>query len=249
MGALITLLAITFISLLIVRVGAAALVMTGLSRDVAEFQAISAFFGVGFTTQEAELVVKHPVRRRIIRDLIILGNIGLTSVLATVLITFMGEVEAGGPTRLQKLAVVFVGLLLLFGTFRLRIVRDLADALIRRSLRSVGVLRTFDYDMLLRVHEGYAVARYEVPDGHPLIGHSLAESRLGSRGVVVLAIERASGAYLGAPDAPTRIEAGDTLTIYAHDVAAREALHEPASLLSSAPVPATPGRDGRTTDA
>ncbi|MDZ4851234.1 MAG: hypothetical protein SGI77_18250 [Pirellulaceae bacterium] len=47
----------------------------------------SAFFGVGFTTREAELVVNHPVRRRIIRDLILAGNIGLTSSLATLVAT------------------------------------------------------------------------------------------------------------------------------------------------------------------
>ncbi len=40
--------------------------MTGLSWDAASFQSYSAFFGVGFTTREAELVVNHPIRRRII---------------------------------------------------------------------------------------------------------------------------------------------------------------------------------------
>ena len=65
----IALLVIALVSLLAVRVGATALMMTGISWDTASFQAYSAFFGVGFTTKEAELVVNHPVRRRIIRDL------------------------------------------------------------------------------------------------------------------------------------------------------------------------------------
>ena len=62
----IALLVIALVSLLAVRVAATALMMTGLSWDTASFQAYSAFFGVGFTTKEAELVVNHPVRRRII---------------------------------------------------------------------------------------------------------------------------------------------------------------------------------------
>ncbi|MCB1064424.1 MAG: potassium transporter TrkA, partial [Verrucomicrobiae bacterium] len=66
------------VSLVIVRVGSTALMMTGLSWDTASFQSYSAFFGVGFTTKEAELVVDHPIRRRIIRDLILAGNVGLT---------------------------------------------------------------------------------------------------------------------------------------------------------------------------
>ncbi len=47
---LLALLIIIIVALVIVRIGAKALMMTGLSRDVADFQAISCFFGVGFTT-------------------------------------------------------------------------------------------------------------------------------------------------------------------------------------------------------
>ena len=86
MTSIIALLVITLVSLLVVRIGATALMMTGISWDTASFQSYSAFFGVGFTTREAEMVVNHPVRRRIIRDLILAGNIGLTSVLATLVV-------------------------------------------------------------------------------------------------------------------------------------------------------------------
>ena len=64
MGALIALLVIVLLSLLAVRLGANALVLSGMSKSAAQFQAASAFFGTGFTTNEAELVVNHPVRRR-----------------------------------------------------------------------------------------------------------------------------------------------------------------------------------------
>ncbi|MDF2957610.1 MAG: PhoU and TrkA_C domain-containing protein [Candidatus Alkanophagales archaeon MCA70_species_1] len=53
----------------VVRIGAIALELTGLSRDVAAFQAQSAFSGVGFTTSESEFIASHPVRRRIVRIL------------------------------------------------------------------------------------------------------------------------------------------------------------------------------------
>lgn len=48
-----TLIAIA-ICLLIVRAGAIALMMTGMSFDKARFQALTAFSGTGFTTREAE---------------------------------------------------------------------------------------------------------------------------------------------------------------------------------------------------
>lgn len=95
MAPVIALLIIALVSLLAVRVGATALMMTGLSWDTASFQSYSAFFGVGFTTKEAEMVVNHPVRRRIIRDLILVGNVGLTSALATLVVTMLQSSSGG----------------------------------------------------------------------------------------------------------------------------------------------------------
>ena len=54
-----TLLAI-LISFLFVRAASIALMMTGLEKKKARFQALSAFSGTGFTTKEAEAIVNHP---------------------------------------------------------------------------------------------------------------------------------------------------------------------------------------------
>ena len=62
MFAVISLLAILSLSLLVVRIGAVALMMTGLSQEVASFRALSAFSGAVFTTGESELVVATPDR-------------------------------------------------------------------------------------------------------------------------------------------------------------------------------------------
>jgi hypothetical protein len=63
------------ISLTLTRIAAVALVHTGLGREAARFQARSAFTGVGFTTGEAEDVVNHPLRRRIVGWLMLVGNV------------------------------------------------------------------------------------------------------------------------------------------------------------------------------
>ncbi|MDI6886556.1 MAG: hypothetical protein QMD22_09525, partial [archaeon] len=51
---------VIFISFLVVRAAAIALMMTGMDEKRARFQALSAFTGTGFTTREAESVVNHP---------------------------------------------------------------------------------------------------------------------------------------------------------------------------------------------
>ena len=57
---ILTLFLVLSISILVTRVATIALVRTGLSRETARFQSLSAFSGSGFTTQETELVVNHP---------------------------------------------------------------------------------------------------------------------------------------------------------------------------------------------
>ena len=47
-----------------VRIATVGLTMTGVSKDLAQFQALSAFTGSGFTTEESEEIVNHPLRRR-----------------------------------------------------------------------------------------------------------------------------------------------------------------------------------------
>jgi hypothetical protein len=74
---------VIFLSFLIVRAGAVALMITGMEEKKARFQALSAFSGTGFTTREAESVVNHPQRRRIVSGLIILGNAGIVTVIVT----------------------------------------------------------------------------------------------------------------------------------------------------------------------
>ena len=106
--AAVSVLVVLLVSLLIARVGTVALTLTGMSREAARFQARSAFFGVGFTTGEAEAVVGHPVRRRIIMWLILLGNAGVVTTTGTLLISF-----AGGKDQLQSVTVLVAGVVVL----------------------------------------------------------------------------------------------------------------------------------------
>ncbi|MGH2687841.1 MAG: hypothetical protein ACRDKW_03400 [Actinomycetota bacterium] len=81
------LVALTLASL-VTRVSTVALRATGLSHDVARFQARSAFWGVGFTTAESEDLVNHPVRRRIVTTPVLLSGAGIVTTLASLLLSF-----------------------------------------------------------------------------------------------------------------------------------------------------------------
>ncbi|MFG0260579.1 MAG: cation:proton antiporter regulatory subunit [Phycisphaerales bacterium JB041] len=214
---LIAMFLIATAAFLIVRVGAIALMMTGLSREAANFQALSAFFGVGFTTREAELVVSHHVRRRIVQHLIILGNLGITSGLATFIVTVLsdgGEHQLGG---LEILGVVLGGLGFLFVVFSFRPTRMLIEWSIRVSLRRAGVIRPIDYDLMLRAMHGYAVGEMHLARGSELVGKTLRGCGLSSQGVLVLGISRDDDTYVGTPGPEDRLQLGDQLLVYGRE--------------------------------
>jgi hypothetical protein len=211
------------VSLLIVRIGEKAFVKTGLSHDVAGFQALSCFFGVGFTTNESELIVRHPVRRRIAAHLIIAGNIGLTGALSTLIVTFIQNepdwldhlISIGGLGGfLLKILAIVMCVYLIVWMFALKPTRSVLDWMIERWLKRFTTVHVIDYEAVLRSGDGFSVMQIEVEPTCTLVGSTLAGELLGSRGVLVLNIKRADGEHVPTPHPTTEIMAGDLLTVY-----------------------------------
>ncbi|MHC4542368.1 MAG: TrkA C-terminal domain-containing protein, partial [Planctomycetota bacterium] len=211
MIALVSLLVIITMSIIIVRIGSVALVMTGLSKDLAVFQAQSAFSGVGFTTRESESVVRHPTRRRIVRLLMLMGNAGFTSAIAGLVLTFY----SGSPETLAfRLGLVVLGLVVLWIISTSKLMDRFLTRMIRAALRKWTRLEVRDYARLFELDKGYAVAEIEIGPEDWLCNHRLSELNLTQEGVLVLGVRRAKGNYVGAPYGQTEIMLNDVLTCY-----------------------------------
>ena len=208
---------------LILRVGTVALSLTGISREVARFQVRSAFFGAGYTTAEAESIMNHPVRRRIVQLLIVWGAIGLTSILGSSVLTLTRQDGLGRPllTLVGGFAVIYV-------LFSIRPIDRLLVRIIERLLRRYTDLDAADYDALLRLSSDYSVTRFTIRPGGRLDGHSIAELIPRVEGVVVLGIDHPDGTYVGAPPIATTLRAGDTLTVYGRDDVLKPLANVPA---------------------
>ncbi len=216
--ALLSFLLVVLFSIIIVRIGTVALKMTGLSRDVAAFQAQSAFSGVGFTTSESEYVVSHPVRRRIIRVLMLLGSAGITSAIATLVLTFVGTSTAEMTRRGVWLAL---GLAVLFVFGKSKIIDKGMSWIIEKALDRFTSIRIYDYEQLLGLGRGYSISMFKVREDSWLAGKKLRDLKLNEEGVLVLSIYRGNGKqrFIGAPRGDTVIMPGDTLVCYgAEDV-------------------------------
>ncbi|MFP5309652.1 MAG: TrkA C-terminal domain-containing protein [Actinomycetes bacterium] len=214
MLAILSLLVIVTLSLLVTRVATTVLTLTGMSRESARFQARSALTGSGFTTSESESVVNHPVRRRVIMTLMLVGSVGTVSVLASLLLSLVGS--GGARDTTQRLAVLLAGLAVLLWLARNPRVDRGLERLIRRLLRRYTDLDVRDYASLLQIHGDYSVSELEVRPGDWLADRSLADLGLSEEGILVLGIQRDHGAggYEGAPRGSCVVRPADVLILY-----------------------------------
>ena len=201
---------VVLVSMLVVRGGAVALKLTGLSWDVASFQAQSAFTGAGYTTSESENIVSHPVRRRVIRAMMNLGSIGVSSALVTVVVTF----TTAGDDMQQRTWWMIGSLILLVATIHTKVLDRLFIPVVTRYLMRSSTLQVLDYEELLRMEKGFSIAQLTVEPDSWLTGGPLKELALNQEGILVLNVRRRSGTVLAAPRPIIRLEAGDKILCY-----------------------------------
>lgn len=126
---IIAFLTVLGLSLFITRLATIALTYTGLSWEAARFQARSAFTGTGFTTSEAERVVDHPVRRRIIMLMMIARSAGVVSIVISLILSFGGYQSDVG--RLYRLLWIIGGIAVLLAAAK----SNLVDRTLSRAIR------------------------------------------------------------------------------------------------------------------
>ncbi|MFW5882323.1 MAG: TrkA C-terminal domain-containing protein [Planctomycetota bacterium] len=212
MGALISLLLILSLSILVTRIASVALAHTGLSREMARFQARSAFTGVGFTTGEAEHITTHPVRRRIVFTLMLLGNAGVVTGITSLLLTFIAPQD--GIDAWIKLLLIGGGVAVLWVASTSGWIDRHLSEIISRMLDRFTDFQIRDYESVLHLRSGYRVYELRVDTDDWLAGRTLRSCNLREEGVLVLAVQRSEGTFLGAPQPDTTLHAGDVLIIY-----------------------------------
>ena len=212
MVAIISLLVIISLSILITRIAATALIQTGLSKDAARFQARSAFTGTGFTTNESEHVVNHPVRRKILMILIFLGSAGVISTISSLILSFM-SLERIGYISIE-IVVLLVGLIALWLLVQSKWIDRKLSYIINRALNRYTTLDVRDYYSLLHLSDNYRVSEIKVEQQDWLADKTLNDLQLHDEGILILGIKRSNGEYIGAPRGETKIYNDDTVTLY-----------------------------------
>ena len=212
MIAVFSLLVTLALSVFVTRIGTVALSLTGMSREVARFQARSAYSGCGFTTREAEQAIAHPVRRQIVMTLMLFGHMGVATVAGTVVVSMMMTSQQQNWS--QTITVLASGLLILMILAQSKWVEAQLNRVIQWALQKWTYIDTRDYVSLLQLTTDFAVTELSVGPNDWLASKTLLELKLPNEGVLVLGVRRREGEYIGAPRADTEIKAFDSLVMY-----------------------------------
>lgn len=212
MFALFSLFIIVALSMLITKIITIALIHTGISKEIAQFQAVSAFTGAGFTSTESESIINHPVRRRIILNTTRLGSIGVVTLISSVVLTF---VEAGQSQEwFTRIVLLAIGIGLLWLVTLSKAVDNALSRWITLALERWTDIDVSDYASLLNINEDYRIGEMLVEPEDWLTGRQLKELQLTREGILVLGIHEADGDFVGTPIGEIRIHAGDRLILY-----------------------------------
>jgi hypothetical protein len=195
--------------LLVIEIAVVLMRSTGLKYDIARFQVISLLTSTGFTTKESELILAHPVRRRLGMFLILFGVFSLAIMISSISSILAPEFSLSSLVIVPVVLLVVLAVLKLPGTLPLLTTRF---TLLLEQKFEVSELPI--QDVLLHSDEDAFV---EVPIGpnSPRVGLTLGEicgeeepsdinALFIQRGTETIRKER-----LG-----TKLELGDILYIY-----------------------------------
>lgn len=203
------------VSMVVIRLASIALHLTGLSWELASFQARSAFTGTGFTTGEAEKIMGNPARRKIITWLMIARSAGFVSIIISLILSFGSNGD--DPQRLVRLLWLLAGVCALWFLARSRHIEIWMNQAMKKALGRWQKLKILDFTELLNLSGEYCVRELPVEKNDWLAHKNLARCSLNKEGILILGIHRDDGSYVGVPRGETQIYPGDTLVLYGRE--------------------------------
>ena len=221
MMAVLSVVFILIMSILITKIATSMLANTGLSRHMASFQARSAFTGCGFTTSESEKITRHPVRRKIIFDLMLMGNAGIVTVMASLLLTFVNHDEKS-LTCYYSLGIILGAVILLWLLASSNKINTWSTRVIDKMLGKYTNMKYRDSKSLYKLNGDYLIMELEVQKGDWIANKVLQDTALRSEGISVLGIERVDATYIGVPSAETVVHEKDILILYGKELSIKQ---------------------------
>jgi len=205
-------LAILFLLLwVIIEILSMVLKITGLDLYKARFQVISIITHTGFTTRESELIVQHPLRRKIASALMVISYIAQASVISLIINAITNNNNRLIYVGAILIAAVFLIITLTKTQYFSKPFNRFVEKFISKNIMKSTKTRAIDEK--LKVSSGFAVYEILVDSDSIICDKTLAAAKLKDKYIQVLKIDRGSET-IDFPHANTKILQGDILIVY-----------------------------------
>lgn len=184
--------------------------ITGLDIVKARFQIISIITHTGFTTRESELIVQHPIRRKIASGLMILSYVGQATLISLI---FSAVKDRNNIIYMfiAAIALFFMLVIVLRNRYILSSFDNLLEKYIKRQMKLNKKYKTIDE--VLNLNNEFGVAEIYVEEGSSICGMMLKDAALKDKFIQVLTIDRGSH-IVYFPMATFEFQPADKITVY-----------------------------------
>jgi DNA-binding LytR/AlgR family response regulator len=188
---------------------------TGLDRPIARFQVISMLTATGFTTGESELIIKHPVRRKLGAFLILFGAFSLA-----VIISAISNLLAD---TLYTKAAAYLGALLLavVAVLRTPMARKQLERLFNYEVKKHDELADLPIADVMLFGEEDEIVEIEIQEDSSHLGSCFSDILEKDKDIMVLFISR-DNEKIRSESYSTELKAGDKAILYGDRTAIRE---------------------------
>src|SRR3982751_2390665 len=108
--------------------------LTGLKVEISRFQVISLMTGTGFTTGESELILGHPIRRKLALFLILFGAFSFA-----VIISSISQYLSNG-LRTKEILSGLAAVIIIFCVLKLTVIQRMVSRLFNRKMKQQAKL-------------------------------------------------------------------------------------------------------------
>lgn len=195
--------------IVVVNICSILLRLTGMPIKKARFQVVSLLTSTGFTTRESEMVVQHPVRRKIASWLMIVSYVS-TATFISFFVTMISDTVTGIGFFVVIGILAFINFFIrrtkTIEKFELKLENKVLKSKIWEKLNSENLT-------LITNTRGYGIYQIYLPKDSKIIGKSILESNLKDLEIDVLNIDKGDKFIkFATPDYV--FEAFDRVTVY-----------------------------------
>jgi len=207
------------IILSVIEINTVLFTLTGLKKQIARFQVISMLTGTGFTTGESELIIEHPLRRRLGAFLILFGAFSLA-----VIISAITNILSEGFFAME-IAYVAGALFLFLFILKTDMVSTRISKFFRYELKKNYELKDLPIKEVLLSNDQDYFTEFPLHNSSTLIGEKLKEKLSSDSDVNILLIKRGE-TIIRNNRLNTELQVGDYVVLFGDKDAVRKIFKE-----------------------